>query len=372
MALFQLPGGWSLWLNTVSEVISLAKLLSLNRANWTAKNRNLTRKNRNPAYLGRIRCRSHSRCSQSTTIGGLRPSLTPNFRWSSEIPSRPKACDSFYEFVESFVLVVITIREMAKRVNAAQPPDFPPDKTFKALKKQLAAIEELQGRNHRDSDNAVREWKNLTMTIFIHGFGENSENVSQLKNANLVGQSWHPGMTDQEIQKSFQSRIEAFAATIRSSLAELELLMPESEVAGSYDAGEEYQFYKDLNTIVGFATTELFVIDNYLDAQLFDIYMENLSSSVSVRVLTNNVGEKLRLVADKFARRRGFELRSSRDVHDRVVFSDDRCWVIGQSIKDAATKKPTYIVEHSGSSSMRAIYESIWSESNVVAKSLQS
>jgi hypothetical protein len=264
---------------------------------------------------------------------------------------------------------VITIGIMAKRVNAAQPPDFPPDKTYRALKKQLGAIEGLRGRNHRDSDNAVREWKNLTMTIFIHGFGENSENVSQLKNANLVGQSWHPGMSDQEIQKGFQGRIEAFAATVRSSLAELELLMPEPEVAGSYDAGDEYQFYKDLKTIVGFAATELFVIDSYLDAQLFDIYMENLSPSVDVRVLTNNVDEKLRLIADKFARRGGFELRSSRDVHDRVVFADDRCWVIGQSIKDAATKKPTYIVEHSGSAAMRAIYVSIWSDANVVAKS---
>jgi hypothetical protein len=34
--------------------------------------------------------------------------------------------------------------------------------------------------------------------------------------------------------------------------------------------------------------------------------------------------------------------------------------IIGQSIKDAATKKPTYIVEHAGADTMKAIYESLW------------
>jgi hypothetical protein len=53
------------------------------------------------------------------------------------------------------------------------------------------------------------------------------------------------------------------------------------------------------------------------------------------------------------------------DVHDRVVFADERCWVIGQSIKDAAQKKPTYIVELDAEP-MKRIYEDIWSRSQLV------
>jgi hypothetical protein len=75
------------------------------------------------------------------------------------------------------------------------------------------------------------------------------------------------------------------------------------------------------------------------------------------------------VVAEKFAKRGNFELRSSKDVHDRVVFADDRCWVIGQSIKDAARKKPTYIVEHSGVAAMKGIYDQIWSGATSVVKS---
>lgn len=257
---------------------------------------------------------------------------------------------------------------MVKRTNVPQPPDFPPEKTYRALQKQLKAVQELCGRSYRDSDNIVREWKNLTMIIFVHGFGEGSKNVEQLNNADSAGGFWFPGMSDQEIQENFKSRMEAFAATVSSSLAELEMLMPEPEITGAYDAGQDYQFYKDLKVIVALAANDLFVVDNYLDAQLFDVYMERLSSSVYVQVLTNKVNDALRSVAEKFARRGAFELRSSRDVHDRVVFADSRCWVIGQSIKDAANKKPTYIVEHSGSGTMRAIYTSIWTAASVIVK----
>jgi hypothetical protein len=257
---------------------------------------------------------------------------------------------------------------MARRPPPPKPPDFPPEKTHAALKKQLDALDSLRRQSHRSAENDEREWKNLTMNIFIHGFGEDSPNVTQLRSANLVGGYFHPGMSEGERQQNFLNRIEAYAATLRSSLAELKLLIPESEIAGSYEVGDAYQFYRDLKTIVGFATRELFIIDNYLDIQIFDIYMDNLIPSLAVKVLSNKVGDALRLVAEKFVQRGRFELRSSNDVHDRVVFADERCWVIGQSIKDATQKKPTYIVEHSGTATMKNIYEQIWANANVVVK----
>lgn len=155
----------------------------------------------------------------------------------------------------------------------------------------------------------------------------------------------------------------------RTSIAEPELILPQPEIAGSYGIGDEYSFYRDLKTIVGFGTKELFIVDSYLDTQLFDVYMENVdAAAVAVRVLTDNVAEPLKAVAEKFSKRGAFELRSGKDAHDRVVFVDDRCWVMGQSIKDAAKKKPTYIVKHPGAASMKSIYESIWASATPVVK----
>jgi hypothetical protein len=40
------------------------------------------------------------------------------------------------------------------------------------------------------------------------------------------------------------------------------------------------------------------------------------------------------------------EMRKSSSLHDRVIFIDGYvCWLIGQSIKDAAKAKPTYLVQ---------------------------
>jgi hypothetical protein len=155
---------------------------------------------------------------------------------------------------------------------------------------------------------------------------------------------------------------------LRAGIAELEMMLPEQEVKGAYEAGEEYEFYRDLKAIIRFAKQEVLIVDGYLDTQLFDIYVTDLDAKVAVRVMTDQVRSGLETVARKYAGRGNFELRASTDVHDRAVFADDRCWVIGQSIKDAARKKPTYIVEHT-SSTMRPIYEAIWAKAVTVVKS---
>jgi hypothetical protein len=206
------------------------------------------------------------------------------------------------------------------------------------------------------------------LNILTHGFGEGSNNVDQFYHARSAGDHYIGGMHPGLLQRNFNERIEAFKAMLDSSIAELEMMLPEAEIARAYEPGNDYQFYRDLKTIVRFGGKELFIIDNYLDTQLFDVYMENVGSTVKVRVLTRQVADSLRVVAEKFAKRGGFELRSSTGVHDRVVFADDRCWVIGQSIKDAAAKKPTYIVEHSGADTMRRIYEDSWSSATTVVK----
>jgi hypothetical protein len=253
-----------------------------------------------------------------------------------------------------------------------QPPrgaDWPLEKTLAALKKQLADLDRFHGAHWQIVRDDEAGWKNLTTNVLIHGFGETSSNVRQFSSARNAGTWRMGGMSDRQLQSNFTRRIESMEAALKASIAELELMLPEPEIAGAYDVGEDYAFYRDVKTIVAFATMEVFIIDSYLDTQIFDVYVENVDPSVAIRVLTNKVGGQLQIVAEKFAKRGNFELRSSKDVHDRAVFADDRCWVIGQSIKDAAVKKPTYIVEHSGAGTMRSIYESLWASAASVVKS---
>lgn len=251
-----------------------------------------------------------------------------------------------------------------------KPADWPPEKTHGALKRQLAALDKLRGRRYDEARHDEQEWENLTLNITTHGFGEGSENVSQFHHARWAGSHHMGGMSSVLLQSNYNQRMEAYAATLRSSISELELIMPEPEISGAYEPGDEYSFYRDLKTLVGLATRELFIVDNYLGTELFDVYMENVHPGVAVRVLTNEVKPSVRAVAEKFARERGtFELRSTPDNHDRAVFADDRGWIIGQSIKDAAVRKPTSIVEFPNPARIKSIYESMWASATTVVKS---
>jgi hypothetical protein len=144
-------------------------------------------------------------------------------------------------------------------------------------------------------------------------------------------------------------------------------MLPEQELTGAYEPGDQYAFYRDLKAIIATAAEDVLIVDNYLDTEVFDVYAEAIRPSATLRVLTSRPNDSLLLVMKKYASGRTFELRSSPDVHDRLVVADGRCWVIGQSIKDAAKKKPTYIVEVDARR-MLPIYEEIWRRSTPIVK----
>jgi hypothetical protein len=171
-------------------------------------------------------------------------------------------------------------------------------------------------------------------------------------------------------QEDFQLVTAKQETAILASIEELEMNLPEAELKGAYEAGDEFAFYKDLKGIVSVALKDLFIVDNYLNTEFFELYVEPIATPVSVRILTDQVRGSLQTVAQKYARRGKFELRSSKDVHDRHIFIDGRGWMVGQSIKDAAKKKPTYIVEMGAAlvQTVQRIYEDIWACGVVVVK----
>jgi hypothetical protein len=256
------------------------------------------------------------------------------------------------------------------RYSKSQPkgPDWSPEQTLRVLRQQLANLQKLKNRNHREADNDEEVWKQSTEGALIHGFGQDSHNVSHFYRARSAGFQSMMGTSDHQQQLNFQERIDKFEATVSSSIAELEAVLPESASKGAYAAGDEFAFYRDLKDIVAAASKDIFIVDNYLNTEL---YVEPVRAGLPLRILTDEIRGNLLAVAKKYATRGGFQLRSSADVHDRHVFVDGRGWMIGQSIKDAAKKKPTYMVEIGAGlvPSVQQVYEDIWSGATSIVKS---
>jgi hypothetical protein len=170
------------------------------------------------------------------------------------------------------------------------------------------------------------------------------------------------------ISSAFEADAElnALLPDIESALELLE--EAEEKIKGVYEPGEAYDFYRDLSSLLLAATQGILIIDAYIDEKVFDLYVTKVSSNATVRILSKKIEGNTETVARMYASKRPLEIRSSAKVHDRTIFIDQRGWVIGQSIKDAARQKPTYLVELNEPSltAVRDAYDRIWTAAKVI------
>jgi len=151
---------------------------------------------------------------------------------------------------------------------------------------------------------------------------------------------------------------------LHRAIADLELKVPELP-AQAFGPGAVYDFMKNLRDLICSASNELLIIDPYLDNQVFDAYLSTVPTQVKVRLLVYRYVPAVKAGLAKFQEQSqmNVEVRASNLIHDRVVFIDGRsCWVLGQSIKDAAKTKPTYIAPIATDTMQLKLadYEKIW------------
>jgi hypothetical protein len=235
---------------------------------------------------------------------------------------------------------------MPPRKRAAQKePTLPPDRALRALTEQLENLQKLKDRKYDEADSDETEWGHLTESIIEAAFGDPSSPLSSFHRARWAGEHSMMGISPAQHQINFELRIKEQEPLLRSLISTLRLQLPEKEIKGVYEVGDEYAFYRDLSSLIETATQDILFVDAYLDEEVFNLYVSKVSAAATVRILSKKVGPNVCTVAEKYAKTRPLQMRSSPAIHDRVVFLDQRGWVIGQSIKDAAQKKPTYMIE---------------------------
>jgi len=133
-----------------------------------------------------------------------------------------------------------------------------------------------------------------------------------------------------------------------------------------YTEGEQYNVWKDLRSVLRRAKRQVFVVEPHPNEEIFTIYIDSVPTSVSIKILINQPHGKFVEVAKKFALKYSVEIKQSNKIHDRHIFVDNRAWIIGSSIKDAAIKKPTYLIELFDVDEFRRLYGSIFSDATAL------
>jgi hypothetical protein len=235
----------------------------------------------------------------------------------------------------------------------------------------LESLQELKPLSYVEGEPREKEWVQFTEKLIIRAFGSDSVNKRNFLHAKTAGEYYmipYGGVEDPSLtQRNYQTRIQECEGVLKSCLAELRLDLPEPEMQTVFQPGQEYEFYLSVKTILGFAAKEIFIIDPYLGAEIFDIYAGSIPRAVSFRLLTTgtNMPSAVLSLAQRYSSGGNLQFRGSNRIHDRVLFTDTRVWLCGQSLKDAAKKKPTYIIEHD-EPIMRPIYEDIWASATAL------
>ncbi|MAM69865.1 MAG: hypothetical protein CMP91_01800 [Gammaproteobacteria bacterium] len=157
---------------------------------------------------------------------------------------------------------------------------------------------------------------------------------------------------------------------VHRAIADLELDVPDVEQS-VFAAGEVYDIFRALNKVINSAENEIYIVDPYLDSTVFNHYLTARQSSVKVKLLLKERAEQLIPAAQKYVSQYGgvLQVRKSNGIHDRIIFIDGFvCWALGQSLKDAAKAKPTYLVPLSPDvvATKLSEYESIWSSAETL------
>jgi len=226
-----------------------------------------------------------------------------------------------------------------RKAGPQNEPTLSPDRALKAIMQQLRALQKLKGRTFQEADAEKTQWEHLTQNIIEAAFGDSSSELRRFHQARSTGSYNMRGISPQQQQHNFDLQVQELEALLNALASALRLHLPEEEIKGVYEPRDEYAFYRDLSSLVQAATQEVLIVDAYLNEEVFNLYVSKVPDGVPVRTLSIKIGTNVDTVARMYGRRGHLELRSSADIHDRAVFLDQRAWVIGQSIKDAAKKE---------------------------------
>jgi hypothetical protein len=177
---------------------------------------------------------------------------------------------------------------IARKTAVAQKPStLTPGRALKALTQQLDLLQKLKNRGYQEADAEETEWTHLTQGIIEAAFGDPSSSLDKFYMAGAAGTHILGGISPQQRQTNFELRVGEYDALLRGLIGVLRLQLPEEEIKGMYEPGEQYDFYRDLSSLIVTATHDIFIVDAYLNEEVFNLYVDKVPGSATVRVLSN-------------------------------------------------------------------------------------
>ena len=142
---------------------------------------------------------------------------------------------------------------------------------------------------------------------------------------------------DDHIQTE-QQRFEQIESMLSSHQQKIDFFVRTNQppVEGVFFEGQIFDAYCFVETLVKSAKREIILIDNYVDASIFDL-LERRSEGVDATIYTQHVGQSLQHLQQLSQQQygRSIEVKEySKRFHDRFIILDESLYHFGASFKD--------------------------------------
>ena len=107
---------------------------------------------------------------------------------------------------------------------------------------------------------------------------------------------------------------------------------------GIFYDGQIFDAYVFVNDLLKLATTEIILIDNYIDETVFTIFSKY--PNIKIKIYTQNISKQLKLDFEKYQKQyQNIELKEFKNSHDRFLIIDKKnIYHLGASLKDLGKK----------------------------------
>lgn len=223
-----------------------------------------------------------------------------------------------------------------RRGPAPKPPSLRPEQAIPILE-ALIQKGEATIRPERYDSPLRNEWAHTGEGALAAALGSDDPAVQAFGSAQCG--SYGPYDTEATLLKQANNQLDGMLSVLRSAVEQLRWQLP-NPMQVFLPAGSPHDAYVEIRSIIQQATTEVFIIDPWVDETLWPL-LTNVPRSCKVRIMGEHLKGDFSLEAAKFAAQHGasIEVRTTTKYHDRFIFlNGKRCFHLGASIKDAGNK----------------------------------
>jgi hypothetical protein len=168
-----------------------------------------------------------------------------------------------------------------------------------------------------------------------------------------------------------ENGVEGIKTLVFNALATVELELPAGQRGAFIPAGNVFDAMAAVAKIFSGATTDLLIVDPYLDEKFLTDFAQLVSEPIPLRLLrdTHQLKASLAPMAGTWTKQHGvrrpleIRLADARTLHDRLIIVDKKAvWNVGQSFNNLAGRAPTSFTKTDPDTSELKInaYEAIW------------